>query len=480
MKIRTEMGLTFDDVLLMPKRSAIKSRNDVDTHSRFSRNIELHIPIISSNMDTVTEAPMAIAMAQAGGLGVIHRFMPIKKQAAEVTRVKRAESFLVEQPLTVGANSSIDDARERMEQSGVGGLAVVDADNQLLGLVTTRDLLLDGSAHSVAEVMTPREQLLTVGVGIALDEARRQLHERRVEKLPVVDDQGGLRGMITAKDIVKWERHPNATKDDKGRLRVAAAVGVRESDMARAQACVEAGADALVVDIAHGHSDLAIDMLRRVKQAFPATDVVGGNVATAEGVRDLEQAGADAVKVGVGPGSICVTRIVTGFGVPQLSAIAECAVIGHELGVPIIADGGMRTSGDLVKALAAGASSTMFGGMLAGTEESPGAMVMRNGRRQKVVRGMASLSANIERKAIDSHTEVDPTDWEHVVPEGVEAIVPYRGSVHEVVHQLVGGLRSGMSYCGAPNLPALWEKAEFIRITSAGKSESSSHDVQTF
>ena len=480
MNIRPDAVLTFDDVLLVPKRSAIKSRSDVDTRSRFSCNIELHIPIVSSNMDTITEAPMAIAMAQAGGLGVIHRFMSIERQAAEVARVKRTEGYVVEEPLSVTAESSVSDARQLMERAGIGGLAVVGPDNHLLGLVTTRDVLLNSRAHNVSEVMTPREALLTVGTGIALDEARSQLHERRVEKLPVVDEQGRLHGMITAKDILNWERHPNATKDRKGRLRVAAAIGVRERDMARAQSCVETGADALVVDIAHGHSDLAVDMVRRVKEAFPDTDVVGGNVASAAGVRDLAEAGADAIKVGVGPGSICVTRVVTGFGMPQLSAVAECGAVGHDLDVPIIADGGLRASGDLVKALAAGASTAMFGGVLAGTEESPGAVVMRNGSRQKVVRGMASLSANIERKAIDSHTEVDPTDWERVVPEGVEAAVPYRGSVREIVHQLVGGLRSGLSYCGANDIPTLWEKAEFVRITSAGMSESRSHDVQAF
>ena len=430
MNIRPEAALTFDDVLLVPKRSAIKSRSDVDTRSRFSCNIELHIPIVSSNMDTITEAPMAIAMAQAGGLGVIHRFMSIERQAAEVARVKRTEGYVVEEPLSVTAESSVSDARQLMERAGIGGLAVVGPDNHLLGLVTTRDVLLNSRAHNVSEVMTPREALLTVGTGIALDEARSQLHERRVEKLPVVDAQGRLHGMITAKDILNWERHPNATKDRKGRLRVAAAIGVRERDMARAQSCVETG--------------------------------------------------ADAIKVGVGPGSICITRVVTGFGMPQLSAVAECGAVGHDLDVPIIADGGLRASGDLVKALAAGASTAMFGGMLAGTEESPGAVMMRNGSRQKVVRGMASLSANIERKAIDSHTEVDPTDWERVVPEGVEAAVPYRGSVREIVNQLVGGLRSGLSYCGANDIPTLWEKAEFVRITSAGMSESRSHDVQAF
>lgn len=480
MNLRPEIGLTFDDVLLVPKRSAIKSRAEVDTHTCFSSNIEMAMPIVSANMDTVTEAPMAIAMARAGGLGVIHRFMPPERQAAAVARVKRSESFVVEQPLVIRPEARVGEARALLEREGIGGLAVVDSERRLLGLVTTRDVMLDADdGDPISAVMTPRAKLVTVGIGVSLETARAELHTHRVEKLPIIDQDGRLQGLVTAKDIVKWERHPDATKDNKGRLQVAAAVGVRDSDLARAQVCVEAGADALVVDIAHGHSDLAIDMVRRLKDEYPELDIVAGNVATAEGVRDLAAAGAAAVKVGVGPGSICITRLVTGYGVPQLTAIAECAAEGRALGVPIIADGGVRRGGDVVKALAAGASSVMVGGLLAGTEESPGAVVLRGGRRHKVVRGMASLTANIDRREIESRTEVDPTDWERVVPEGVEAAVPYRGSVEEVLHQLVGGLRSGMSYAGAETIPQLWERAEFVRVTGAGMAESQPHDVQT-
>jgi len=327
--------------------------------------------------------------------------------------------------------------------------------------------------------VTPRERLVTGEPGGSIDDARNMLRNHRLEKLPVFDREGALQGLITAQDIIKIEQWPQATKDSRGRLRVAAAVGIRPTDMDRAAACVAAGADALVVDIAHGHSDGALDMVRALKQRFPNVDVVGGNVATAEGVRDMVLAGADAVKVGVGAGSICITRIVTGFGVPQLTAVAECAETGRGLGVPIIADGGIRTSGDITKALAVGSSTVMLGSLLAGTDESPGANVVRSGRRYKVVRGMASLTANIDRQAVEAHREVDPEDWERVVPEGVEAMVPTRGPVKDVVYQLVGGLRSGLSYAGAATIPELWDNAEFVRITSAGKQESGAHDVET-
>jgi len=327
-------------------------------------------------------------------------------------------------------------------------------------------------------VMTPRERLISAELGASMEAARDKLHSHRLEKLPVFDHAGGLHGLITAQDIIKIEQWPDATKDERGRLRVAAAVGVRPSDLDRAAACVQAGADALVVDIAHGHSDTALSMVQSLKERFPQIDVIGGNVATAEGVRDMVAAGADAVKVGVGAGSICITRIVTGFGVPQLSAVAECAEAGQALGVPVIADGGIRTAGDITKAIAAGSSTVMLGSLLAGTDEAPGASVIRNGRRFKIVRGMASLMANIDRQEVELHREVDPEDWERVVPEGVEAMVPDRGPVKDVVYQLIGGLRSGLSYAGAASIAELWANAEFVRITSAGKSESGAHDVE--
>src|SRR5262245_61644486 len=479
MKLRSETALTFDDVLLVPRRSSVRSRRAVNTHTCFSRRIGLAIPVISANMDTVTEAPMALARARAGGIGVIHRFMTVERQAAEVARVKRAEGLMVEHPHSLPLSATVQEARARLAEHQIGGLVVLGQDDELLGLVSTRDLMFERDPQRpIAEVMTPRDKLVTVGAGAAIEDARELLHANRLEKLPVLDREGRLLGLITAQDIVKMEQWPAATKDERGRPRVAAAVGVRETDIERAAACVNAGVDALVVDIAHGHSDSAIDMVRTLKQRFPNVDVIGGNVATAEGVRDMAEAGADAIKVGVGAGSICITRIVTGFGVPQLSAVAECAEAGQELGVPIIADGGIRTAGDLTKALAVGASTVMLGSMLAGTDESPGASVVRAGRRYKVVRGMASLTANIDRQEVELRQEVDPEDWERVVPEGVEAMVPARGPVKDVVYQLVGGLRSGLSYAGASSIPELWQDAEFMRITSAGKRESGAHDVE--
>jgi IMP dehydrogenase len=478
MKIRSDYGLTFDDVLLVPQRSNIRSRSAVDTSAELVPGIRLSIPLISSNMDTVTEAPMAIAMAQLGGIGVIHRFMTIERQAESVRRVKRSETFVVENPCTILPTATIDEARHIMAESDIGGLVVTDPQGHLLGLLTTRDILLatDDSA-TVEALMTPRQRLVVAPAGERLDAARLALHAHRIEKLPLVDEQDRVVGLITAQDIVKLQEHPAATKDAKGQLRVGAAVGVRSNDMERAAACLEAGADVLVVDIAHGHTDHVIEMVRRLKAQFPRAPLIAGNVATAQGVCDLAQAGANAIKVGVGSGSICTTRIVTGYGVPQLTAIMECAQAARQVGVPIIADGGIRTSGDITKAIAAGASTVMLGSLLAGTEESPGASVVRDGQRYKVVRGMASLSANIARKQIEKQGEVDPDEWESVVPEGVEALVPYRGTVSDILYQLVGGLRSGMSYAGASTLPELWERAEFIRITAAGKAESGAHDV---
>lgn len=477
MKLRAQPGLTFDDVLLIPRRSAVASRSAVTTTARLTRRLSLNIPILSANMDTVTEAPMAVAMARAGGLGILHRFMTVERQAAEVARVKRTESYVVEAPATISPTATVRQASETLAGEGIGGLLVVDAEGRLLGIVTTRDLLLaPDPAASVQAVMTARTSLVT-SESADLETARQLLYEHRIEKLPVVDAESHVHGLITAQDILRLQQHPDATKDAKGRLRVGAAVGVRPSDLTRAAACVAAGADVLVVDIAHGHSDHAMGMISALKREFPEVDVIGGNVATAEGVRDLAEAGADAIKVGVGSGSICITRIVTGFGVPQLTAILECAEAAQPLGVPLIADGGIRTSGDLTKALAAGADTVMVGSLLAGTEESPGASVIRDGRRFKVVRGMASLTANVDRQAVEKGREVDPEDWEKVVPEGVEAVVPYRGAAHDVLHQLVGGLRSGLSYAGATTIAELQQQAEFLPITNAGIRESGAHDV---
>jgi IMP dehydrogenase len=478
MHIRPDEGLSFDDVLLVPQRSSIRSRSAVSTATRLVTGIQLSIPIISANMDTVTETGMAIAMAQEGGIGILHRFMTIEQQAECVEKVKRAESFIVEHPINIGPDEPICEARTRMAAEGIGGLMVTGRDGELLGMITHRDVLLAPDDQApVRQAMTPRERLITATAGETLESARLALHNHRLEKLPLVAADGRVVGLITAQDIIKLQEHPTATKDSKGRLRTGVALGVRAEDMARAAACVNAGADLLVVDIAHGHSDHVIEMVRRLKAAYPAIPVIAGNVASAAGVQDLAQAGADAVKVGVGPGSICVTRVVTGFGVPQLTAIDECAAAGRGLNVPIIADGGIRTSGDVTKALAAGASTVMVGSLLAGTEESPGAPIVREGRRYKVVRGMASLTANVERKTIERGEQLAVEEWSEVVPEGVEALVPYRGAVKDILHQLVGGLRSGLSYAGATTISDLWEKAEFIRITSGGQRESGSHDV---
>ena len=479
MKLRPDIALTFDDVLLVPRHSSIRSRRDIDMSTQLTREIRLHLPVISANMDTVTEAAMAIAMAQQGGIGVLHRFMSLERQAEQVRKVKRAESLVVHNPLTILPDASLAQARQVMVEENVGGLVVVDAAGKLIGMVTNRDVLLATDPSALVQtVMTPRERLVVAGTDETLEAAREKLYQARVEKLPLIASDGTLTGLITAQDIVKIQEHPYATKDQLGRLRVGAALGVHSDDVERAAACIEAGADLLVVDIAHGHSDHTITMVKQLKKTFPGVAVMAGNVATGDGVRELADAGADAIKVGVGAGSICITRIVTGFGVPQLTAVADCAEVSHKLGLPVVADGGMRTSGDVTKALAAGASTVMLGSMLAGTEEAPGAEIVRQGRRYKVVRGMASLSANVERRKLDAtEVEFSEEDWTEVVPEGVEAFVPYRGDVADILTQIAGGLRSGMSYAGARTIPDLWENAEFVRITSAGIKESGSHDV---
>ena len=478
MKIRSDTGLTFDDVLLVPRRSGVRSRRDTDLSTWLTTGIRMAIPIISANMDTVTEAHMAIAMAQQGGVGILHRFMTIEQQAEMVRKVKRAESLIVDRPIHIQPEASIGEARQLMVDADVGGLMVTDEHGILVGLITTRDILLARDDNQlVRAVMTPRDRLVTAGRNESLEDARQKLHDYRIEKLPLVDREGKLAGLITTQDIIKIQDHPLATKDKRGRLRVGAAIGTRENDLKRAAACVEAGADVLVVDIAHGHSEHTIQMVRDLKRHFPHTPVIAGNVATAQGVADLVDAGANAVKVGVGSGSICITRIVTGFGVPQLTAINDCAEIGQKLQVPIIADGGIRNSGDLVKAIAAGASSVMVGSLLAGTDEAPGAPVIRDGRRYKIVRGMASLTANVDRKTLEGDGIIAEEEWGEVVAEGVEAIVPDRGAAGDMIHQLVGGLRSGLSYAGARTIDELWEAAEFIRITGAGQKESGVHDV---
>lgn len=484
MKIRTSKGLTFDDVLLIPQRSPVSSRLDVDTSAQLTANIRLQAPIISSNMDTVTEAKMAIAMARAGGIGIIHRFMTVEQQVRQVEIVKRAQGFMVEHPYTIAENATVAQARKLMQAHDVGGLVVTNGGDKLVGLVTQRDVLLaPDDLALVSTVMTQPDRIISATPHTTPAEAESILHEHRLEKLPILDERGNLVGMITAQDLVKHKQHPESTKDSKGRLCVGAAIGVKPSEIKRAEALLAAGADVLVLDIAHGHADHCIEMVKRLCHEFPKAQIIAGNVATAEGARELAEAGADAIKVGIGPGSICTTRIVTGFGVPQLTAIMDSVAGLQEAGiqVPVIADGGIKTSGDLVKALAAGASTVMIGSLFAGCEEAPGSPVIRDGQKFKVVRGMASLGAAIGRRAVETGSDESaesPADWDKVVPEGVEAVVPYRGHVEEIIYQLVGGLRSGLSYGGARTIQELQKKAEFIEISAAGVRESNAHDVK--
>jgi IMP dehydrogenase len=483
MNLRQRKGLTFDDVLLVPKRSSIRSRSEVSTATFLTKNIALNLPIISANMDTVTEFNMAIAMARAGGIGIIHRFMTVSQQVRQIERVKRAEGFIVSDPYRIDQKASLEDAERLMEDHGVGGLIVTDNQKKVIGIITRRDIFLAPDRQlSVKNVMTLPDQIISAQPGITLEEARQLLYEHRLEKLPIMDDQGNLVGLITAQDVVKSKRFPAATCDDQGRLRVGAAIGITKGEEDRAADLLAAGADVLVLDIAHGHADHCLDMVRILRERHPDAQIIAGNVATRDGARDLAEVGADAVKVGIGPGSICTTRIVTGFGVPQLTAVADAVAGIKESGrdIPVIADGGIRTSGDMVKALAAGASSVMIGSLFAGCEEAPGNPIIRDGKKVKVVRGMASLGAAISRQATtkeDDESAESQEDWDKVIPEGVEAVVPYRGYVREILHQLGGGLRSGLSYGGARTIAELQENAEFIEITPAGSHESGHHDV---
>jgi IMP dehydrogenase len=475
--------LTYDDVLLVPQFSSIRSRRDVDCATRFTRQIELKAPFVSANMDTVTESRMAIAIAEFGGIGAIHRFLPIEAQVAEVLRVKRHQSKVIEDPYTVSPEATIGEARRLMAQLGVHGLPVVGGDQRLLGMLTHRDVELADDNLLVSERMTHWEHLVVAPQHVSIEQARQTLSERRLEKLPLVDRQGRLVGLITAKDLSRDSGLDGVTRDDKGRLRVAAAVGVVGDFMERAQALVEAGADALVIDIAHGDSALMLSAIHQLRERLGDVPLVAGNVATAEATERLIDAGADAIKVGVGPGSMCITRQVAGVGVPQFTAVLESAKVAHKHGVPVIADGGVRYPGDVAKAVGAGASTVMVGNLLAGTDESPGLVIMRDGRKMKVARGMASAEA-----AADRAFRGDPTrgwaSWEmaefDVAPEGIQAPVPYRGSAHEVLQQLLSGLRSGMSYCDAATIEQMWRKARFVRQTEAGIRESGPHDVGSF
>ncbi len=467
-------GLTFDDVLLIPAYSQVLPR-EVNLQSRFSRNITLNVPVVSAAMDTVTESQLAIAIAREGGLGVIHKNMPIAEQARQVHAVKRAENGMIYDPVTIRCGSTVDEALAMMSEYHIGGIPVVDAEGKLKGIVTNRDLRFerDHSRH-IDEVMTS-ENLVTTTFGTNLEEAADILQKYKIEKLPVVDNDGKLIGLVTYKDITKAKDKPNACKDSRGRLRVAAGVGVTADSMERVDALVAAGVDAIVIDTAHGHSKGVVAVLEAVKKKYPEIDVVVGNIATGEAARFLVEHGADGVKVGIGPGSICTTRIIAGVGVPQLSAVYDVARALEGTGVPLIADGGIRYSGDIVKALAAGAHSVMLGGMLAGVEESPGDTIIFNGRKYKAYRGMGSLEA-MEKGSKDRYFQGNENDVKKLVPEGIAARVPYKGSLYEVVYQMLGGLRAGMGYCGAADVEAL-HHASFARITNAGVAESHPHDV---
>ena len=467
-------GLTYDDVLLIPSYSEVLPRT-VDLSTKFSRNIELKVPFVTAAMDTVTEAKMAIAIAREGGIGVIHKNMSIKDQAKQVAIVKRAENGMIYDPVTIKQGSTVYDALALMAEYKIGGIPVVDDDRFLVGIVTNRDLRFERDMDKhIDEVMT-KENLVTTNQSTDLESAAQILQRYKIEKLPVVDKEGRLIGLVTYKDITKAKDKPMACKDSKGRLRVAAGVGVTSDTFERMQALVDAGADAIVIDTAHGHSKGVVDVLIESKKRFPNIDIVVGNIATGDAAKMLAEAGADGVKVGIGPGSICTTRVVAGVGVPQLSAVYEVAKALRGTDVPLIADGGLRYSGDVVKALAAGGCSVMIGSLVAGTEESPGETIIFNGRKFKSYRGMGSLEA-MENGSKDRYFQSGETDVKKLVPEGIAARVPYKGTLYEVIYQLTGGLRAGMGYCGAANIDKLHE-AKFTRITNAGVMESHPHDV---
>ncbi|MGA9641934.1 MAG: IMP dehydrogenase [Terriglobales bacterium] len=482
-------ALTFDDVLLVPARSEVVPTG-TNPQTQFSRNIHLNIPIVSAAMDTVTESHMAIALAQQGGIGIIHRNLTVDQQANEVDKVKRSESGMIVDPVTMSPDAKVSDALDVMKKYKISGVPITQKDGKLVGILTNRDLRFETRFDvPISKVMT-KDNLITVPVGTTLEQAEEILHEHRVEKLLVVDDKYNLKGLITVKDIQKKLKYPGAAKDDHGRLRVGAAIGATGDFLERAQELVKAKVDVLAIDSAHGHSQLVLDAVRKVKVNLPDVELIAGNVATFDGACDLVKAGVDGIKVGIGPGSICTTRIVTGVGVPQITAIAEAARATRDAGVPIIADGGIKYSGDIVKAIAAGASAVMIGSMFAGTDESPGELILYQGRTFKSYRGMGSLGAMVQGSA-DRYFQNSDGDSSSampvmgeasnrlgkLVPEGIEGRVPYRGSVALIVYQMVGGLKSGMGYCGCQTVPELQQKARFVRISSAGLRESHVHDV---
>ena len=467
-------GLTFDDVLLVPAHSEVLP-SGVSTRTRLSRGIGLNIPLVSAAMDTVTESALAIGIAQEGGIGILHKNLSIDDQADEVDKVKRSESGMIVDPVTMRPHLKIREALQLMQRYRISGVPITDDEGKLVGILTNRDLRFSVNEDAPVHTLMTSNNLVTVPVGTTLDRAKELLHKHRIEKLPVVDDEFRLRGLITVKDIQKQIKYPHACKDDLGRLRCGAAVGVSKDSMDRARALVDAKVDLIVIDTAHGHSQGVLDMIERIREAFPNTELVAGNVATREGAQALIDRGIDGVKVGIGPGSICTTRIVTGVGVPQLSAIAEAAPVCHDAGVPLIADGGIKFSGDLVKALGAGAFSVMIGSLFAGTEEAPGETVLYQGRTFKEYRGMGSIGA-MKRGSKDRYFQ-DEFDEKKLVPEGIEGRVPYKGPLSKLIGQLVGGLRAGMGYLGCPDVRSLQQNAQFVRVSDSGMRESHAHDV---
>ncbi len=475
--MKFDEGFTYDDVLLVPQRSYIDHRHEISLKTKLTRSIEMNLPFVSANMDTVTESAMAIAMATEGGIGIIHRFMSIEKQAQEVSKVKRNVGFILDAPYTIRPNDSLQKVWQQKIKTGINCFIVTDETNRVLGILSGRDYqFVESPKTPVYKLMTPRQKLIIGNKRTSIKEAKKIFASHKVEKLPLVDSGGKLVGLITARSVQNFEKFPYSTKDRYGRYRVGAAVGVVNDYLERTRALLDAGADVIVVDVAHGHNDVSLRAIKTIRKQNKYIDLIGGNVATPEGAVDLIDAGVDAVKVGIGPGGLCTTRIVAGVGVPQLTAIIRCSARAKKSGVPIIADGGTNYPGDITKALAAGASSIMLAGWFAGTDESPGGIIMRKGMKYKIHRGSASFLATADRKL--KLEQITEQGLNSVVAEGVEALIPYKGKVSDVIYQLGGALKSGMSYCNARTIPQLWKNAQFIRITDAGLRESKSHNVE--
>jgi len=467
-------ALTYDDVLIVPKKSTLYSRSEVNTRTRLTKKINLNIPIVSSNMDTVTESEMAIALARLGGIGIIHRFMTVEENVEEIKRVKRAQNFVIKEPYCINPNMTVGEAKNFAREKQVSGFLVVDEIGHLLGLVTNRDLKFAQDFALIMHIMTPREKLIVGDKDTTLDVAKEKFSLLKIEKLPLVDENNKIKGLITAGDILNKAEYPLANIDDKGQLIVGASIGVKGDYLERAQEVIRAGTDVLVVDIAHGHSNLMFAAVKKLREKFSDIQIIAGNIATAQAAKDLCEAGVDAIKVGVGPGTICITRIVTGCGVPQLSAVMEAARIAKSYGVPVIADGGIQKSGDIVKAIGAGADTVMLGGLLAGTTESPGTVMVRGDKKYKVCRGSASFAIAQRRKTVNQENK----KLDEIVPEGVESVVPYKGHLAEIVGQLIGGLKSGMSYTNSKTIAEAKDNTQFVRITANGQRESNHHDLQ--